>query len=159
MHTGRMTAQARDKQLRNAAVAAAAMLLSQLALAFGNLLFRKRLGTWGMGLACMALGCAFWLNWIAWRVRSPAGDRGLRNYWIFCAVLAALSALDDCGDGVWAMLAVVSTPMASLAAVSSLLPGTITYRAVCGLSAAFSLAQAFYDQGLLRRHRAERENT
>ena len=158
MHAGQMTAQARDKQIRNAAAAMAAMLLSQLVLVFGDLISLDYIcelwNAWRILLSGIALGCAFWLNGISWRIHSAAGDRILRNYWIYCAVLAALSALDDCGNSVWAMLALVSTPLGPWMIVAALLPKITEYRVACGLALAFSLAQVFYYHGMFRCHRS-----
>ena len=158
MHAGQTTAQARDKQIRNAAAAMAAMLLSQLVLVFGDLISLDYIcELWNAGrilLSGTALGCAFWLNGISWRLHSSAGDRILRNYWIYCTVLAALSALDDCGNSIWAMLALVSTPLGPWMIVAALLPKIAGYRVVCGLALAFSLAQVFYYHGMLRCHRS-----
>ena len=158
MHAGQMTAQVRDKQIRNAAAAMAAMLLSQLVLAFESILYldyaSKFRDVWEILLSGTALGCAFWLNGISWRIHSAAGDRILRNYWIYCAVLAALSALDDCGNSIWAMLALVSTPLGPWMIVAALLPKITEYRMACGLALAFSLAQVFYYHGMFRCHRS-----
>ncbi len=163
MRVKRMTAQARDKQFRNAAIAVAVMLLSQLALVLGGLLSLHRVfdfrDVWEIMFSGAALGCALWLNWIFWYVHSPGGDRGLRNYWIYCAALAALSALDDCGDSLWAMVALVSTPLGPWGIITSALPKIAKYPVACGLSAGFSLAQAFYYHYLLRCHQAGGKST
>ena len=163
MRGGQMTAQARDKQFRNAAIAVAVMLLSQLALVLGGLLSLHRVcklrDVWEILLSGAVLGCALWLNWIFWQVHSPAGDRSLRDYWIYCAALAALSMLDDCGDSLWAIAALVSTPLGPWGIITSALPKIAKYPVVCGLSAIFSLAQALYYHSLLRCHQVGGKRT
>lgn len=96
-------------------------------------------------LTAGALLCMLGTDVLLWRLNSLTGDRDLRNYWLYCVVMAALcwmySNLDGEG-GIFLFMAAFSTPIAPVGTLLASVLNGAKHELCCGACLAFCLAKA-----------------
>ena len=92
-----MNPKERDRRIGTVMLSAAALWVAELA-AFRQFLAGPWSWDWTVHatlpdaaiLAAAAAVMLLWLHHQVWTLKSPTGDRDLRRYWTYCAVLAAV---------------------------------------------------------------------
>ena len=115
------------------------------------------------GAAVLAAGLVLLVlaGGLTWRIGSPGGDRFLRNYWIYCAVLMGLcllrSDLDTSLHMLFVLAALVSTPLGIVGAGLGALPDGAGHTLCYGVMLALSGAEALYHHWLVCCHKAQKQ--
>ena len=105
------------------------------------------------GLLLLGIG-----NRLLWKLESPTGDRDLRTYWTYCAVLMALCLICpnlDTAQAIFPFAALLTTPLGLVGAALGALPDGAAYPLCCGVTLALSASEALYHHWLLRRRGAQ----
>lgn len=162
-----MNPKERDRRIGTVMLSAAAFWVAELAA------FRQFLaGSWGWDwvvhatlpdaaiLAAAAAVMLLWLHYLVWTLKSPAGDRELRRYWTYCAVLAAICWFQGDADSslhiVLVLLGMVSTPLGLLSGILAAVLDGARFTLCCGVLFFWSVGEILFHHGLLRRHMAMR---
>lgn len=162
-----MIPKARDRRIGAAILGAAALWAAELA-SFRQFTAGRWSWDWTVRaslpdaavLAAIAAALLLWLHRLVWALESPTGDRGLRRYWTYCAVLAAVCWFQGNPDRslhiVLVLLAMVSTPLGLLSGILAAVLGGVRFTLCCGVTAFWSAGEILIHHCLLRRHTAMR---
>ena len=162
-----MISKERDRRIGAVVLGAAALWAAELAA------FRQFLaGAWSWDwvvyatlpdaaiLAAAAAVLLMWLHYLVWTLKSSTGDRELRRYWTYCAVLAAICWFQGDADSslhiALVLLGMVSTPLGLLSGVLAAVLDGARFTLCCGIMAIWSVGEILFHYGLLRRHTAMR---
>lgn len=160
-----MIPKTRDRRIGAAILGAAALWAAELA-AFRQFAAGRWSWDWTVRaslpdaavLAAIVAALLLWLHRLVWALESPTGDRGLRRYWTYCVVLAAVCWFQGNPDRslhiVLVLLAMVSTPLGLLSGILAAVLGGVRFTLCCGVTAFWSAGEILTHHCLLRRHMA-----
>ena len=160
-----MIPKARDRRIGAAILGAAALWAAELA-AFRQFAAGRWSWDWTVRaslpdaavLAAIAAALLLWLHRLVWALESPTGDRGLRRYWTYCAVLAAVCWLQGDVDSslhvVLVLIGMISTPLGLLSGILAAGLDGARFSLCCGALALWSVGELLLHHKMLRRHTA-----
>lgn len=162
-----MNPEGRDRRIGAVMLGAAALWVAELA-AFRQFLAGPWSWDWTVHatlpdaalLAAAAAVMLLWLHHQVWTLKSPTGDRDLRRYWTYCAVLAAVCWLQGDVDSslhvVLVLIGMISTPLGLLSGILAAALDGVRFTLCCGVMGFWSVGEILFHHGLLRRHMAMR---
>ena len=160
-----MNLEGRDRRIGAVMLGAAALWVAELA-AFRQFLAGPWSWDWMVHatlpdaalLAAAAAVMLLWLHHQVWTLKSPTGDRDLRRYWTYCAVLAAVCWLQGDVDSslhvVLVLIGMISTPLGLLSGILAAGLDGARFSLCCGALALWSVGELLLHHKMLRRHTA-----